>query len=214
MAPGWLHDVSIAWIAACIVSATLICVHLIRHPQSMAIMDVVWPLTALYLGPLALVAYIVIGRASGKNRSLAQASFLGASHCGAGCALGDFIGEWLVYVSGFAIAGSVLWANYLVDFVLAYLFGIGFQFFSIAPMRCLGVRDGLIAAIKADTVSILAFEVGMFAWMAVSHELLFPRLEPIDATYWFMMQIAMMVGFITTLPANALLVRSGVKEAM
>lgn len=107
----------------------------------------------------------------------------------------------------------MLWADYLVDFVFAYLFGILFQFFSIAPMRGLGLRDGLIAAIKADTISIVAFEIGMFAWMGLAHRL-FPHLTPENGTYWFMMQIAMMVGFVTTYPANWLLVRSGVKEAM
>ena len=53
----------------------------------------------------------------------------------------------------------------------------------------------------------------MFAWMAFSHQVLFPRLEPVNATYWFMMQIAM-IGFVTTLPANALLVRTGIKQAI
>jgi hypothetical protein len=58
------------------------------------------------------------------------------------------------------------------------------------------------------------FGCGMFASMAVSHGLPFPRLGPDHLDYWFMMQIAMMVGFLTTMPANALLVRAGLKEAM
>lgn len=35
-------------------------------------------------------------------------------HCGAGCVLGDVIGEWLVYGTGVAINGRMLWAEYLI----------------------------------------------------------------------------------------------------
>lgn len=32
-------------------------------------------------------------------------------------------------------------------------------------MRGLGLRDGLLAAVKADTLSLVAYQVGMFSWM-------------------------------------------------
>lgn len=71
------------------------------------------------------------------------------------------------------------------------------------------------AAMKADTASLIAFEVGMFAWMALTRLVLFkPPLEPTDPVYWFMMQIAMAIGFATSYPANWLLVKKGIKEAM
>jgi uncharacterized protein DUF4396 len=39
-------------------------------------------------------------------------------------------------------------------------------------------------------------------------------LDPTMAVFWFMMQIGMIPGFMTTYPANWLLVRGGVKSAM
>jgi Domain of unknown function (DUF4396) len=54
----------------------------------------------------------------------------------------------------------------------------------------------------------------MFAWMAASSLLLFPDLRPVNIAYWFLMQIAMMLGFFTTCPMNWWLIRSGIKEAM
>ncbi len=63
--------------------------------------------------------------------------------------------------------GSELAGKFLLAFVLAYVLGIAFQYFSIVPMRGLGLRDGLLASVKANTLSLLAYEVGMFAWMAV-----------------------------------------------
>ena len=47
---------------------------------------------------------------------------------------------------------SALWVAFYV--ALALVFGILFQYFAIAPMRGLGVRDGLRAAAKADVVAV------------------------------------------------------------
>jgi putative flippase GtrA len=83
-------------------------------------------------------------------------------------------------------------------------------------MRHLSSSQALVAALKADTLSILAFEVGLFGWMALTYFVLFPNphLEPNQALYWFMMQIGMVIGFLTSYPMNRVLVRWGTKEAM
>ena len=81
-------------------------------------------------------------------------------------------------------------------------------------LRGLPLGQGLIAAVWADTISIALFEVGMFAWMTIVHFWVFPspHLNPAMAVFWFMMQLAMIAGFFTTLPANAWLIRKGWKE--
>lgn len=143
----------------------------------------------------------------------AQEDFYSTTHCGAGCTLGDIIGEIAVASFGWVIIGR-LGAEYVADFVLAYLFGILFQYFAIAPMRGLNVRDGVIAAIKADTLSLIAFEIGLFGWMALTSYVFFPQLDVMHPVYWFMMQIGMIAGFCTSYPMNALLLRWGIKEPM
>ena len=75
---------------------------------------------------------------------------IGVCHCGAGCTLGDIAGAWLVFALGLTIAGLALPYEYAFDFTLAFLLGIAFQYFAIAPMRGLGLRDGLREALKAD----------------------------------------------------------------
>ncbi|HVW85944.1 MAG TPA: DUF4396 domain-containing protein [Bryobacteraceae bacterium] len=216
--PYWLIVVSEVCLVVAIGCAVLILFDIIRgHRQKMPVMNVVWPITALYLGPVAVWAYWTFGRSSGesKQKSFARMVFLGDSHCGAGCSIGDFAGEWMVFFVGLKIAGSVLFANYVVDFAAAYLLGIVFQYYAIAPMRNLHGWPGIRAAIKADTISLAAFEVGMFAWMAFSSKVLFqPRVEPTSPVYWFSMQIAMIIGFLTAYPANWWLIRHGWKEKM
>jgi hypothetical protein len=107
-------------------------------------------------------------------------------------------------------------AMYVADFVLAWSFGIAFQYFSIVPMRQdLGRWEGIWAAIKADTLSIVAFQLGLFGYMALYHLVFWqPPLSVASPTYWFMMQIGMTVGFFTAWPVNTWLIQAGWKEKM
>lgn len=217
MPPTWLTIVAWISLGAAFLTAAAILVDIIARGrrQSMWIMEPVWAITALYLGPLTWPAYRRWGR-GGSEHGEAVSVGLGVSHCGAGCTLGDVIGAWLVFLAGWTLLGLALPAEYIVDFTLAFLLGIAFQYFSIAPMRGLGVSDGVKAALKADTLSLIAFEVGLFGWMAVMQLVLFtdPHLTPDHAAYWFLMQIGMALGFLTAVPVNVWLVRRGIKEPM
>lgn len=139
------------------------------------------------------------------------------SHCGAGCSLGDVISEFVAFAAALTVAGLTLGAEYLGDYVLALILGIIFQYFAIAPMRGLGIRDGLIAATKADFISLTAFEIGLFGWMAIMTFVLFPaphNLLPSAAAFWLLMQVGMMIGFFTSWPANVWLIKRGIKVPM
>ena len=187
----------------------------------MWIMNVVWPVTALYMGPLAIWAYRTMGdaRKTAGPRPFWQRTFVGTTHCGSGCTLGDIIAEFWVFYGGLAFFGAspvgMFWTYLVVSYALAYVLGIAFQYFSIAPMRGVWGMPSLWAAVKADTLSLTAFEVGLFGWMALMHFVIFqPRLEPNQAAYWFMMQIGMCIGFLTSYPMNWWLVKAGIKESM
>jgi uncharacterized protein DUF4396 len=250
-AAGWLQVV--AWVSLGVAAASAAAIaHDIAargYRQQMAIMNLVWPITALYWGPVAAWAYFRRGKRmshrwarehdvsmdelmSGDAEDppgawpFARANWWpiskGVSHCGAGCTLGDVCGEWLVYLTGFSIglfastAANDLMAMFALDFAFAWAFGIAFQYFSIVPMRDdLGPLGGVWAAIKADTLSIVAFQIGLFGFMALYHLVLWqPPLSVASPTYWWMMQVGMVVGFFTAWPVNAWLVRRGWKEKM
>ena len=212
----------VAWMALVLAlgSAALILWEIVVRGQrlSMTVMEIVWPVTALYLGPLAVVWFRRWRQLAGsarQERSTPVATTLAVSHCGAGCTLGDIAGSTLVFLLGLTIAGLALWSELVIDFVLAFSLGIAFQYFTIAPMRGLGLRDGVVAALKADTLSLIAFEVGLFGWMIFVQLVAFPEhLEPNSPTFWFMMQIGMVLGFVTAYPVNWWLVSAGLKERM
>jgi hypothetical protein len=244
MIPTWLHILSFASLALGALCAAVIAADLVRHPQHMWIMNVVWPVTALFGTVWIVWQYFTYGRLAehaqahaamergGKMPSKAQTPFPvavanGALHCGSGCTLGDICAEWLVFlVPAVAVAfgwhglfGNKMFAAWVVDYLFAYAFGIVFQYFTIAPMRNLSVGQGIWAAVKADTLSLTAWQVGMYGFMAVAYFLLFRDGFDVELTtdmleFWFMMQIAMLCGFLTSYPVNWWLIRIGLKEKM
>ena len=255
MVPVWLTVIAWIYLAVCFCCAAVIAADIVLggRRQPMGVMNLVFPITALYFGPLALAFYwrwarvparapavspaaapamaghgepatargtSAAGHADGGNgqrRPGWVSMAMEVSHCGAGCTLGDVIAEFAIFWLALSIAGVTLGAEYLGDYLLALAFGIVFQYFAIAPMRGLGLRDGLVAATKADFISLTAFEVGLFGWMALFQLVLFTgpsALMPDSAAYWLLMQAGMMIGFATSWPANVWLVRKGIKVPM
>jgi len=108
----------------------------------------------------------------------------------------------------------MLFASYVFDFALAWFLGIIFQYLAIVQMRRISVQTALKEAIKADTLSLVMFEIGLFGWMALVAFVLFGNLYPVSPVFWFMMQIGMILGFFTSYPANWWLVKKGIKQGM
>jgi hypothetical protein len=245
--PLWAETVGWIFLGIGFASAAVIVVDvvLLGYRQEMSVMNVVHPITALYLGPVWLWLYFTRARRSSsrwiareserlqsrpvdvaelKRRSEStEGSELepwhvtnAVSHCGAGCTLGDITGEWFVLATGLTITGAAVWPELMLDFALAWTFGIAFQYFTIAPMRPeLARLQAVWLAIRADTLSIVGFQAGMSVWMILSAEVFWSPPLPIDsAAHWWMMQIAMIVGFATSWPVNRWLIGHGWKEKM
>ena len=147
-----LRIVSIVSLFLAFACSAIILIDILVGPsQKMAIMNWVWPITAIWSGPLGLWAYFQFGRANNlggqhgnqpkskdqlerkADKPFWQITTVGDLHCAAGCTLGDFAGEWIVFLTGLVIAGSALWSDYLLDFAMAYTAGIVFQYYAIAP---------------------------------------------------------------------------------
>ena len=105
MVAPWLENLSAAAVVLGLACALYLIAAVVRHPQKMWIMNLVWPITALYFGPFAIWAYYVMGRRMSKP--FWQSVAVGGTHCGAGCTLGDIIAEFVLFASlGAAITGG------------------------------------------------------------------------------------------------------------
>lgn len=153
-----LADLALASLVLSVLSALVIALDIgTGRRQAMKVMEITWPVTALYMGPLALVFYFWFGRAP---------------------RLGDPQPRKLMRQKVFT--------SYLSDFSAAYVLGIWFQYLPIRADRGLSRREAFIAAVKADTLSLLAFELGLFLWMALAQKVWFgPGLTVADPVFWF-----------------------------
>ena len=228
MVPVWFHVLAWASVLIGALCAVFIALDEIRYPQHLWIMNLVWPLTALFTSIAGLWGYLRFGRRSPKEKTVFPIDVAkGTSHCGAGCCLGDILAEWLAFfVPGVAVwlgwkslFPEKMFAVWILDYVFAFALGIAFQYFTIKPMRKLSPGRGLIEAIKADALSLTAWQVGMYGAMALAQfyvlrRIMGSRADVNSVEFWFTMQIAMIAGFITSYPVNWWLVRSGIKERM
>ncbi len=232
--PQWLDYLAWSYLIVCFVCGGYLLADELHRPQKMWIMNIVWPVSALYFGPFGVWLYrkmqpAMVKHPEGLPMALRRTERAPAPeeqptpwqvsaavfHCGAGCTLGDIAAETFVFATGLALVGE-FGSELLYDFILAFSLGMVFQYFTIVPLRGLSFGEGLKAALRADTVSIVLFEVGLFTWMALQHFVLFPQphLHPNEALFWFNMQVGMILGFFTAYPANAWLIRKGWKEKM
>jgi hypothetical protein len=121
-----------------------------------------------------------------SSRPMWATVLVGVSHCGAGCVLGDIVGEWLVYGTNATINGQMIWPALLIDYAFALLFGIALQYFSIAPMSGEYGPKTVWRALKADILSLTSFEVGAFGWMIIYQVAIFDyHLEMTTWLYWW-----------------------------
>ena len=158
-----------------------------------------------------------MGEMAMPPRSRWQSVVLSTLHCGAGCTLADLVGEWFLYFVPVAIGGSLIAGSWVIDYILALGFGIGFQYAAIRGMEPKAPRGEIVRrAAKADILSLTAWQAGMYGWMAV---VIFSlndgsALPRTSFQFWFMMQVAMACGFLVALPVNIGLIRAGIKKGM
>ncbi len=194
------------------------------YRQPTGVMSVVWPITALYFGPLGLLLYYRWGRPRSEKwqrehgfapeKSLPVAAATGGTPGGAASAIGHVLGVPLVVLTGLTIAGQSLWVMILVIAAIATVLLVAFEyFFSTVPSRGLPPGQGLGVALLIALVTVLAFDVGMGGWMLIMHFLLFmPPLT--DVTFLFLMQVGLVLGFLTGYPAVLWLLRRGTKATV
>lgn len=212
-----------------IVSAIVIFIdeYVMGNRQAMKIMNLVWVLTALWGGAVALLAYFTFGRKkkesmkmsmpmpmsmdmSNNSRPKWQATILSTLHCGAGCTLADLIGESFIFFFPMAIL-----SGWLLEYVLALFIGVMFQYAVIRGMDK-KISDGQVygRALRADFWSLTAWQVGMYGFFAIAIWGFGVEVDRLSWLFWVLMQIAMGCGFLIAYPVNWLLIKNGIKKGM
>ena len=196
--PDWLTPIAWLFITLALLSAAAITydIYARRHRHDTVAAELVWITSALYLGPFALALYARHGRAT-----------VGAGLPGGGAsAVAHLIGVPLVIASGLTIAGINLWVMIIVIGLLAMVFLFGYE--RLATPRGSGAPMPVLAAAATAALTVLAFDIGMGGWMLLLHFNEF--MPPADeGSFWFLMQIGIVLGLISGYPVVRWLTRRG-----
>jgi len=206
--PDWLTPLAWVWIAASLASAVVLAARVRAGRRSGSpVADAVWVSTALYLGPLALLLH---HRHTGHARTGGEPSGVVAGlPGGAASALAHLVGVPLVVASGLTIAGLDLWPMILVIGAVAVALLVVHERARAAER---GQSVGLARAVLVAVVTVLAFDVGMGGWMLLLHYSSFMP-PPSTGSFWFLMQLGIVLGLVTAFPVVRRLADSRVAPA-
>ncbi len=218
--PDWLTPVAWTFIALSLLSTASIAadIYLGRRRQNGVATELVWITSGLYLGPFAIPVYWSRGR---SDAATTNAPSTGAHHDtgrtsgdvavavlpgGGASAVAHLIAVPFVAAIGWTIAGLEMWPMIIVIAILVTgtlaLYGRIAGGSSTGHTRRLSIGAALVAAL----VTVVAFDVGMVGWMLLLH--FNEAMPPVsDGSFWFLMQIGVVVGLVTGYPAVKWLLR-------
>jgi hypothetical protein len=214
--PDWLTPVAWTYITLSLLSAAVIAfdIYLLRRRHLGVATELVWITSALYLGPVAVAAYLRKGRANRTSTTVADGgaaepagTAVAVLPGGGASAVAHLVAVPLVVAVGWTIAGLAMWPMILVIAVLAVvMLAVYERMTSREPStgRTRGISMG--SALAAAFITVAAFDVGMVGWMLLLH---FNDLMPpvTDSTFWFLMQMGVILGLLTGYPAVSWLLR-------
>lgn len=209
--PGGL----VLWFVLVGLSSAFVAVDIRRSPAH-PVLKWAFVILAVFTGPFAAFFYVLGCREPLKDTHAAYVAATWRQALGSTmhCAAGDGIG---------IIAGAVL-ATYLplspaVDLALEYLlgFGFGWAFFQAFAMRDMAggsyVRS-LRQTFIPEFLSMNALMAGMVPAMVFVRPRVLGGENPSDGGFWFVMSVALIVGFLFAYPVNWWLVSRGLKHGM
>lgn len=164
---------------------------------------------------------------AGKRDPLWMRSARSATHCMAGCALGDLMAMAMVEGTGWFPFGTPRLSEVVLGAVLAVIFGLlVFQALPVMVERGVRFREALGVAFQADVTTITAYLAGQIpalylfdSWTVSGMGGAMPSASAtttltVFATMLLAMQGSMAAGFLTTYPVNLWLVARGIKHGM
>lgn len=214
--PDWLTPVAWTYISLSLLSAAFIAadIYLLRRRHRNVATELVWVTSALYLGPFAVAVYLRRRRANPTFTTVtpgmaeqAEGTAVAVLPGGGASAVAHLIAVPLVVAVGWTIAGLAMWPMILVIAVLATAILAVYERVAIhgsGAGRARRISVG--AAIAVAFITVAAFDVGMVGWMLLLH---FNDLMPpvTEGSFWFLMQIGVIVGLLTGYPAVSWLLR-------
>lgn len=199
--PEWLIGLSWLFLASAVISAGVILrdIHRLGNRQPRRMMEIVWPLSGLCLGPIAVLIYRKYGQTThGCPRARAVRCSM---PCAVACGMAHVVGVPIVVLGGITLGGEDMGAMMVIVLVLAVAMIFALEAWALSRRGDRGLtRTAMRRAAVIALVAAVAFDAGMLGWMMVLH--MFETMPSAgDIRFTFLMQIGLIVGLITAYPA-------------
>lgn len=212
--PGWLTPVAWIYIVLSLLSTALIIadIYVARRRHDSVATELVWITSALYLGPFAIPLYLRRRRIDTSSAPADDSaatpgqSAVAVLPGGGASAVAHLIAVPFVVAAGWTIAGMAMWPMILLIAVLVIVMLAVYEHVASRQPGTGHARSLSIGAALVALITVTAFDVGMVGWMLLLH---FNGLMPpvTESTFWFLMQVGVIVGLLTAYPAVQWLLR-------
>jgi Domain of unknown function (DUF4396) len=210
-----LNGVMLLWFLLTAASVVFVAVDIRYTPES-PVLKWDFVLVTAYTGPIGAFLYVLGCREPlpGLHEQYVAARWRQVLGSTMHCVAGDGIG----ILAGAAFA-SLLTLPHLLDIALEYAlgFGFGWTIFQALFMRDMAggsYRRSLVSTFIPEFFSMNFLMAGMVPIAALGRMLIGYRLSPLTPDFWFVMSMALLVGFIVAYPINWWLVAKELKHGM
>jgi hypothetical protein len=214
---AFVDVVLLVWFALTAASVAYVAWDAWRNNPELTVMKWGWVLVTIYLGPVALMLYVLAckepypGTHERFIEPLSKQALGSTIHCVAGDATGIVVAATITGLLGLPMG---------VDLVIEYFAGFGFGLFIFQALFMKDMMGGsyraaLRRSLVPEWLSMNFMMAGMFPMMVV---LMMGRdmraMEPTQLVFWGAMAAAVLVGLVVAYPVNVWMVEKGLKHGM
>ncbi|MBG80052.1 MAG: hypothetical protein CMJ39_04985 [Phycisphaerae bacterium] len=210
-----LEGVMLLWFILTALSLVFVVVDIRRTPEA-TVLKWGFVILTIFTGPIGAFFYVLGCREPlpGTHEKYVAATWrqvLGSTmHCAAGDGLGIVAGTALASVMEFGGAADIA-----IEYVIG--FGFGWMFFQAFAMRDMAGGDYLKSLKMTLIPEFFSMNMLMAGMMVVSKPWMAEvegSMSPASASFWFIMSMALLAGFICAYPMNWWLVTRNLKHGM
>ncbi len=210
-----LDGVMTLWFVEVAVSVLFVAIDIVRTPES-PVMKWGFVIVTLYTGPIGLVLYLIACREPlpGTHAEYVRPRWRQVVGSTMHCVAGDGIGI-LVAAAVSSMLGLPEWASLIAEYALGFVFGWTiFQSLFMRGMAGGSYSRSLRMTFLPEFVSMNGVMAGMIALSVPWRQSLGELGTPAHPEFWFVMSLALTLGFTVTYPLNWWLVSAGLKHGM
>ena len=214
---AWVDVVLLVWFALTAVCVAYVAWDARRNNPELTVMKWGWVLVTLYLGPVALMLYVLSckepfpGTHEQFIKPLWKQGLGSVIHCVAGDATGIIVAATIT-----GLLGRPMAIDLLIEYIAGFAFGL-FIFQALFMKDTMGgsYRAALRHSVLPEWLSMNFMMAGMFPTMVA---LMMGRdmraMEPTQMVFWGAMSAAVGVGLLLAYPVNVWMVNKGLKHGM